>query len=90
MPRPDVGGDDEDLPRTSLYFVRLGTLGFGGPIALVGAMRRDLVERRRWVSETDYGEGLALSAAVVLPRCGSDAGAPVTYQPPQRSASGLS
>jgi chromate transporter len=58
--------DREGLPPYSLaelglYFLRLGTLGFGGPIALVGAMRRDLVERRRWVSETDYGEGLALA-----------------------------
>src|SRR5262249_21958992 len=43
------------------YFLRLGTLGFGGPIALVGAMHRDLVERRAWVAERDYAEGLALA-----------------------------
>lgn len=43
------------------YFLRLGALGFGGPIALVGAMRRDLVEERGWVSAEDYAEGLALS-----------------------------
>jgi chromate transporter len=43
------------------YFLRLGALGFGGPIALVGAMRRDLVDRRGWVSESEYGEGLALA-----------------------------
>ena len=43
------------------YFVRLGTLGFGGPIALAGYMQRDLVERRRWISEQDYKEGLALA-----------------------------
>jgi chromate transporter len=49
------------LAELGLYFLTLGTLGFGGPIALVGAMRRDLVERRRWVSETDYAEGLALT-----------------------------
>ena len=30
-----------------LYFLRLGTLGFGGPIALVGYMQRDLVEERK-------------------------------------------
>jgi chromate transporter len=39
----------------------LGTFGFGGPIALVGYMHRDLVEQRKWISETDYKEGLALS-----------------------------
>jgi chromate transporter len=43
------------------YFVRLGTLGFGGPIALVGAMQRDLVERRRWFAQAEYAEGLALA-----------------------------
>jgi chromate transporter len=43
------------------YFVRLGTLGFGGPIALAGYMQRDLVERRRWISKQDYVEGLALA-----------------------------
>lgn len=44
-----------------LYMLRLGTLGFGGPVALVGYMRRDLVEARGWISEADYKEGLALS-----------------------------
>ena len=44
-----------------LYFLRLGTFGFGGPIALAGHMQRDLVERRHWVSKQDYLEGLALS-----------------------------
>ena len=44
-----------------LYFLRLGTLGFGGPIALASAMQRDLVERRRWLSKRDYAEGLALA-----------------------------
>jgi chromate transporter len=43
------------------YFVYLGTFGFGGPIALVGYMHRDLVERRRWFTESDYKEGLALA-----------------------------
>jgi chromate transporter len=33
-----------------LYFLRLGTLGFGGPIALAGHMQRDLVEQRKWVT----------------------------------------
>src|SRR5215470_1739043 len=43
------------------YFLRLGTLGFGGPVALVGYMQRDLVESRRWIAEADYQEGLALA-----------------------------
>jgi len=44
-----------------LYMLRLGSLGFGGPVALVGYMHRDLVERRNWISEADYKEGLALA-----------------------------
>ncbi len=44
-----------------LYFLRLGTLGFGGPVALVGFMHRDLVDERKWISESDYKEGLALA-----------------------------
>lgn len=43
------------------YFLRLGTLGFGGPVALVGAMRSDLVEERGWLSDAEYREGLALA-----------------------------
>src|SRR5260370_18369828 len=43
------------------YFLRLGTLGFGGPVALVGYMQRDLVESRAWIAEADYKEGLALA-----------------------------
>lgn len=44
-----------------MYALRLGTLGFGGPVALVGFMYRDLVEQRKWISETDYKEGLTLA-----------------------------
>jgi len=44
-----------------IYFLKLGTWGFGGPVALVGYMHRDLVENRSWISEEDYREGLALA-----------------------------
>lgn len=43
------------------YMLRLGTLGFGGPVALVGYMYRDLVEERHWISDADYKEGMALA-----------------------------
>lgn len=43
------------------YFLWLGATGFGGPVALVGFMRRDLVEQRAWIAESDYREGLALA-----------------------------
>src|SRR5213075_1123106 len=43
------------------YFLKLGATGFGGPVALVEYMHRDLVEKRKWISEEDYKEGLALA-----------------------------
>ena len=49
------------LGRLLRYMLRLGTFGFGGPVALAGYMRRDLVERLGWISEADYKEGLALA-----------------------------
>jgi len=49
------------LPRFVGYFLRLGTVGFGGPIALAGHMQQDLVQDRGWVRKEDYVEGLALA-----------------------------
>jgi chromate transporter len=43
------------------YMLGLGTYGFGGPVALLGYMYRDLVEKRKWIAEGDYKEGLALA-----------------------------
>jgi len=67
-PAPDRARpvEEVDPARPSLrafagYFLALGAFGFGGPIALIGAMQRDLVERRRWVTREDYLMGLALA-----------------------------
>src|SRR5262245_41634156 len=60
MPRSAVASESS-LGQFVAYFLKLGALGFGGPIALAGAMQRDLVERRGWVSREDYLEGLALA-----------------------------
>lgn len=59
-------GDKTSLQACSLgqlltYFTKLGAFGFGGPIALTGAMQRDLVDRQQWISLQEYKEGLALS-----------------------------
>src|SRR4051812_45020381 len=63
---PSMRAGQSDTARYALrelvaYVLKLGTIGFGGPVALVGYMHRDLVERRKWVSEADYREGLALA-----------------------------
>lgn len=49
------------LKDLTIYFLKLGTWGFGGPVALVGYMHRDLVEDRKWLTEEEYKEGLALA-----------------------------
>lgn len=43
------------------YFLKLGTTGFGGPVALVNYMQQDLVEDKKWIKESDFKEGLALT-----------------------------
>jgi chromate transporter len=60
-PLPASVDDEPGLMRLAAYFLRLGTLGFGGPIALAGYMHRDLVERRGWISPEDFKQGLALA-----------------------------
>jgi chromate transporter len=45
------------------YFLRLGALGFGGPVALANYMRRDFVDERKWATPVEYEDGLALAAA---------------------------
>lgn len=49
------------LPDITKYFLKMGTWGFGGPVALVGYMQRDLVEDKGWLTEEEYKEGLALA-----------------------------
>ncbi len=49
------------LSQLTAYALKLGAIGFGGPVALVGYMHRELVEQRKWISEADYKEGLALA-----------------------------
>lgn len=65
MPTPEMPsgppGPAYSIGQLTSYFLRLGTFGFGGPVALVGYMHRDLVETRGWVSEAEYKEGLTLA-----------------------------
>src|SRR5437899_2925840 len=58
---PSSWREPGSLAQLLTYFLRLGTFGFGGPIALAGRMDKDLVEERHWVSRQDYVEGLAFS-----------------------------
>ena len=56
-----LGAPRYSLRQLSAYFLKLGTIGFGGPVALVEYMHRDLIERRGWIAESDYRDGLALA-----------------------------
>lgn len=56
-----LAGNTAGLGAFVRYFLYLGSLGFGGPVALAGFMHRDLVEERRWVSEEEYRLGMALA-----------------------------
>jgi len=61
LPKQDSRSGPCTLAGLLLYFLRLGAVGFGGPVALVGYMQQDLVEARGWISREEYLEGLALS-----------------------------
>ncbi len=54
---------EKEAPLTAflLYFLRLGTVGFGGPIALASRMESDLVAERGWIERQDHREGLAFA-----------------------------
>src|SRR3954454_15945984 len=60
--KPDVG-----FRRFLGYFLWLGAFGFGGPIATVGYMQRDLVERRAWLDKQDFLNGVALGQTMPGP-----------------------
>lgn len=74
---PDRGGPGDESPEPAiapvpfrhftLYFLHLGTTGFGGPIATVGYMQRDLVEKRRWMGRKDFFDGVALGQTMPGP-----------------------
>lgn len=51
------------LIQVSLYFLRLGCTGFGGPVALANYMRKDLVDKFAWINGQEYDEGLAIATA---------------------------
>src|SRR5919198_6328119 len=49
------------------YYLRLGTLGFGGPVALVGLMERELVGQRKWLTKEEMRESIAVCQSLPGP-----------------------
>src|SRR6266516_36156 len=70
-PRPAAGqhGDKASQPGARGFgaFLRLGTLGFGGPSAVMGYMQRDLVQQRGWIARQDFLDGVALGQTMPGP-----------------------
>jgi chromate transporter len=63
---PVISQSVETSPKYSLwqmvlYALKLGSIGFGGPVALIGYMHRDLVEEKQWISEAEYSEGMTVA-----------------------------
>ena len=55
------------LRDVTLYFLKLGSLGFGGPVALVGQMERDLVDGRKWLTKTEMRDAIAVCQSLPGP-----------------------
>src|SRR5882724_5128928 len=49
------------------YYLRLGSIGFGGPVALVGQMERELVGERKWLTKEEMREGIAVCQSLPGP-----------------------
>ena len=55
------------IRRLVAYFLRLGALGFGGPVALCGQMERELVQERKWLTKAEMREGIAVCQSLPGP-----------------------
>ena len=74
LPAPPEGSAEMGKPAPTVnfgsflrYFLWLGVFGFGGPIATVGYMQRDLVEQRGWLDKQDMLDGIALGQTMPGP-----------------------
>ena len=75
MKNLSIGGTDQGTPanRPSRirelvgYFFRLGTLGFGGPVALCGLMEKELVQDRGWLTKQEMRDAIAVSQSLPGP-----------------------
>ena len=61
------GGKHGGIGELAAYFLKLGTLGFGGPVALVGQMERELVQERGWLSGSEMRDVIAVSQTMPGP-----------------------
>src|SRR6201998_4396287 len=62
-----TGSKHNSMTELALYFLRLGFLGFGGPVALVGQMERELVNDKKWLSKEQMREAIAICQSLPGP-----------------------
>jgi chromate transporter len=55
------------LRKLALYFLNLGALGFGGPVALCGLMEKNLVQERGWLTREEMRDAIAISQSLPGP-----------------------
>src|SRR5215469_2116314 len=75
MKNPSISGTDQEMPVNRpprirdlvMYFLRLGTFGFGGPVALCGLMEKELVQDRGWLTKQEMRDAIAVSQSLPGP-----------------------
>jgi chromate transporter len=60
-------GSGDRIVEVVRYFLRLGLLGFGGPVALVGQMGRELADERAWLTKDEMREAVAICQSLPGP-----------------------
>src|SRR5438105_12612765 len=66
-PQAAPAGRPPGVGEISIYFLRLGALGFGGPVALVGQMQRELVDERAWLTRDEMRDAIAICQSLPGP-----------------------
>ena len=64
---PTPAAQRRPIPEIVLYFLRLGTIGFGGPVALVGQMEKELVGEKGWLTKEEMRDAIAVSQSLPGP-----------------------
>src|SRR5690349_24433175 len=66
-PQRDIPPSRVPIPKLVWYFLRLGSLGFGGPVALCGLMEKELVQDRGWLTRAEMRDAIAVSQSMPGP-----------------------
>ena len=64
---PTPAAQRRPIPEIVLYFLRLGTIGFGGPVALVGQLEKELVGEKGWLTKEEMRDAIAVSQSLPGP-----------------------